>query len=181
MFVKLWRRTRLAYYRLVLYATRARFAFFAGVSSGLAAIAIDADHISLWWGHPDGRILHTVALIVACVVAGYNLARLGGLYLKLVLRNRRRRFCTTCSQEVDRLVNFCDQCGTRLPSLKDATEEEREALSREFERCAHTGWKCSRDHRKVINVAELPEAYKENGGIVTRYCVECGAEITEMV
>ena len=72
-------------------------------------------------------------------------------------------------------------CGTRMPSLKNATEEELVIISREFEKNVKNKWKCSRDHSKVLNLAELPEDYKKNGAVITRYCVECGEEITEII
>jgi hypothetical protein len=113
-----WNRLKVAYNRLVLHSSRSVFAFSAGICGGLVAVAIDIDHVSMFFGHPDGRILHTPALVLAFAVSGYCLARLGGLLVGVVLRNKRKRFCSSCDKELDRLVNFCELCGTRLPSQR---------------------------------------------------------------
>jgi predicted amidophosphoribosyltransferase len=89
-------------------------------------------------------------------------------------------FCPTCKKEVDRLANFCEFCGTKIPPIKNLTKAEQELKEKEFENSIITG-KCSRDHKRVINLVEVPPEYKESGGIITRYCVECGEAIDEII
>lgn len=177
----LWGRAKLAYDRLVLHSSRPVFALFAGICAGVAAVAIDLDHVSMFFGHTDGRILHPWLLILAIIVGCYCLARLGRLLVGVVLRNTQRRFCPTCNKEVERLVNFCEFCGTRMPSLKNASEQGLVILSQEFEKAVRTGWKCSRDHTKIINLAKLPEEHRKNGVVITCYCPECGEAIDKII
>lgn len=84
-------RVALAYNQLVVHPESTIFAFRAGVCGGLAAVAIDLDHLTLFFGHPDGRVAHAPLLILAIVVGSYCLARIGGLVLGVVLKRDRRR------------------------------------------------------------------------------------------
>ena len=89
--VPLRHRIKLSYNRLVLRDPRARFALRVGIYSGLCAMLLDLDHITLFFGHPDGRVLHTPLAIVAFFVAGYFISRIGGLLARLVLRKIKNR------------------------------------------------------------------------------------------
>lgn len=95
-------RLYLAYLRMVLRSPRTFFAFRLGLCGGVAAVAIDLDHITLFFGHSNGRVAHAPLLVLAGLVGGYCLARLGGLVYRVVLRRRKmlntcaRRNCPTC-------------------------------------------------------------------------------------
>lgn len=61
-----------------------------GFFSGVLANAIDIDHLPMFWGGP-GRVLHKPLCVLAVLVGLYCLARLGGLYVKLVLEKKRQK------------------------------------------------------------------------------------------
>ena len=86
-----YRAARSAYDRLVVEYPRCAFAFCVGFLGGLANNFVDIDHIAMAWGHPHGRIAHPSFLIVASIVALYCFARLGGLFIRMVLKKIRRQ------------------------------------------------------------------------------------------
>ena len=85
-----WNATQSAYHRLVVVDSRFTFALFAGFWSGVIAVLVDLDHITMLWGHPRGRVAHTPLLILACVMGLYYSARLGRLLIGLVLRKKKK-------------------------------------------------------------------------------------------
>ena len=74
------------YTAFVMDLPRGYFALCLGLCSGLIAVLIDVDHITLYFGHPSGRVAHTPLFILAGIVALYCCARIGGLLIRLVLR-----------------------------------------------------------------------------------------------
>ena len=60
-----------------------RFTLFVGLLSGLVGMCVDIDHFFC------GRCAHIPLLIIALCVAGYYIARLGGLYYRMVLEKKK--------------------------------------------------------------------------------------------
>jgi hypothetical protein len=59
-----------------------KFALFVGILSGFVGMCVDIDHFFC------GRCAHIPLLIIALCVAGYCVARLGGLSRGMVLEKK---------------------------------------------------------------------------------------------
>lgn len=81
---------RSTFHRLVVDSSRSAFALCIGIASGLVAVLIDLDHITMLFGHPDGRVAHTPLLVLAISVALYCGARIAGLLIRMVLRRQSK-------------------------------------------------------------------------------------------
>ena len=89
MFRSRWHRLKMAHRRLVIRSSGAIFALYISFCGGLAAVFIDLDHATLFFGHKDGRVAHAPLLVLACLVGGYCLARIGRLVYRMVLRKQK--------------------------------------------------------------------------------------------
>lgn|GEM_PF-2526747 len=62
-----------------------RDALFTGFCGGVAGVLVDADH--LFWGY---RAWHLPLFVLSCLVLIGCFAYIGGLYLRLVLKKKRK-------------------------------------------------------------------------------------------
>lgn len=67
-----------------------RTSLFVGFLCGIAGVLVDIDHPIANYTNKelDGRFLHTPILVISSVVFCFNLARIGRLYNKKVLRRK---------------------------------------------------------------------------------------------
>ncbi len=95
-----WHRAQMAFNQLVLVRSRFSFALCLGFFCGVVGVCVDLDHVTMFWGHPVGRVAHTPLLILAVLVLLYCGACIGGLLAGMVLKRRREKCdrpdCPTC-------------------------------------------------------------------------------------
>ena len=87
---KAYHRIKESYLELAMVRNGFLFTLFAGFLSGFFGNFIDADHIFMFYGGPD-RVLHKALFVVAVCVALYCSARIGRLFVGLVLEKRRAK------------------------------------------------------------------------------------------
>ena len=85
-----YHRVKESYLELAMVRNGFLFTLFVGFLSGFFGNFIDIDHVLMFYGGPE-RVLHKALFVVAVCVALYCGARIGRLFVRMVLENRHNK------------------------------------------------------------------------------------------
>lgn len=74
----------------ILHSSRGKFALWLGLFGGAVNVLVDIDHSPVLWGGKASRAFHPAILIGAGVIALCCLACIGGLLVRMVLKNKQK-------------------------------------------------------------------------------------------